>query len=60
MLFNCVLDVMSIVIHKIKGKLYAYDHTRKGNKVITTYLYPVTEGKKHIRRDAEHGGGKHV
>lgn len=47
---------MSIVIHKIKGKLYAYDHTRKGDKVITTYLYPVSESGRRI--EAEHGGGK--
>ena len=46
----------SIVIHKIKGRLYAYDHTRKGKKVITTYLYPV--GADNKPRAAEHGGGR--
>lgn len=55
---------MSIVIHTIKGKQYAYDHNRKGSKVITTYLYPVTVldqvHKKWRKRDAEHGGGRKV
>lgn len=53
---------MSIVIHTIKGNQYAYDHKRKGDKVITTYLYPVSvSGIKHPRykkRAAEHGGGR--
>lgn len=53
---------MSIVIHTIKNKQYAYDHVRRGDKVITTYLYPVNildkVNKKWRKRDAEHGGGR--
>lgn len=32
---------MAIVIHTINGKLYAYEHYRVGDKVVSTYLYPV-------------------
>ena len=47
---------MTIVIHTIKGKQYAYDHVRKGKKVITTYLHPVGSDLK--QRPSEHGGGR--
>lgn len=32
---------MAIVIHKINGKLYAYEHYRVGDKIVSEYLYPV-------------------
>ena len=51
---------MVIVIHKIKGQFYAYDHVRVGDKVRTTYLYPVnmrTETEYKHRRP-QHGGGR--
>lgn len=38
---------MAQVIHRINGKTYLYDHQRVGNKVVTTYLYPVdSEGQQ--------------
>lgn len=49
---------MSIVIHEINGNLYAYNHWRDGDKVITDYLYPV--GDDGRERSAIHGGGAPV
>lgn len=51
---------MTIVIHKIKGQFYAYDHVRVGDKVRTTYLYPVSmRGEDDYRqRRPQHGGGR--
>lgn len=46
---------MSIVIHVIKGKSYAYDHFRVGTRIHAKYLYRVDENGNRVH--SEHGGG---
>ena len=37
---------MAIVVHKIAGNYYAYEHYRDGKEVKCEYLYPVNSDKK--------------
>jgi predicted RNA-binding Zn-ribbon protein involved in translation (DUF1610 family) len=42
---------MAVVIHTRKGKYqYAYEHTRKGDKVISKYMYPVNDRGDKIKQ----------
>lgn len=49
---------MAIVIHIIKGKRYAYDHFRVGNRIKTKYLYPVGKGGAKRVTEYKPGEGK--